>query len=506
MTTYQAPVPRPPTVPTPLAATPVLVAPNFYDPRWQGLFMTSVLAGTALFTGSLVIAVLFTWQWGGDRTLLPLLWPFALILVCVAGSALAMSRSVRLAARVLEIGAITAITIGVLMFNGVGGSVPSLYILPIMLAGLLAGWREAVVVGGVALVNYLVAVVLQFGFRLQPPIEAGLSASLGIVVVLVVGYIGIFALVIFMISLATRAIDRSSHLAQQWANEMVGTNDQLVRRNGEQVQLSAELGAAAGELSITSKQQASGATEQASAVSQVSSTIEELGYTARQIAQSSEQVTESAVTTLEKLSAAQSAVDESIGAMERIKGRVQDVATRILVLGERSQQIGDIIDIIDDIADETHLLALNAAIEAAGAGEHGRRFAVVAAEVKNLANRSITAAKEVKAVIAEIQAATSASVLATEEGVKEVDRGAQLVTRSGAVMDTLVLMAERTVQAAQEISLATAQQQTASEQVVETMRDVADVARQTASGSRQMADAAGTLSTIAERLHGLGTR
>ena len=95
----------------------------------------------------------------------------------------------------------------------------------------------------------------------------------------------------------------------------------------------------------------------------------------------------------------------------------------MLNLGERSQQIGEIIDLINDLSDETHLLALNAAIEAAGAGEHGRRFAVVAAEVKSLANRALAAAKEVKGVIAEIQQATNAAVLAAEEGGKEVERG-----------------------------------------------------------------------------------
>src|SRR5215207_1204693 len=189
--------------------------------------------------------------------------------------------------------------------------------------------------------------------------------------------------------------------------------------------------------------------------------------------------------------------------MERIRGRVQDVSTRVLNLGERSQQIGEIIDLINDLSDETHLLALNAAIEAAGAGEHGRRFAVVAAEVKSLANRALAAAKEVKGVIAEIQQATNAAVLAAEEGGKEVERGVELAHRAGQVMDSIVMVAERTAQSAAEIGLATAQQQSASEQVVETMRDIAEVARQTALGSRQMAESAATLTGIADRLHGI---
>ena len=135
--------------------------------------------------------------------------------------------------------------------------------------------------------------------------------------------------------------------------------------------------------------------------------------------------------------------------------------------------------------------------------KHGRRFAVVAAEVKSLANRALAAAKEVKGVIAEIQQATNAAVLAAEEGGKEVERGVALAHSAGQVMNNIVIVAERTAQSSAEISLATAQQQSASEQVVETdAREIADVARQTAAGSRQMAESAQMLTAIAERLHG----
>ena len=160
--------------------------------------------------------------------------------------------------------------------------------------------------------------------------------------------------------------------------------------------------------------------------------------------------------------------------MDRIRVRMQDISSRVLNLGERSQQIGEIIDLINDLSDETHLLALNAAIEAAGAGEHGRRFAVVAAEVKSLANRALSAAKEGKGVIAEIQQATNSAVLAAEEGGKEVQRGVALAHSAGELMNEIVMAAERTAQSGAEISLATAQQQSASDQVVETMREIAD--------------------------------
>jgi methyl-accepting chemotaxis protein len=294
------------------------------------------------------------------------------------------------------------------------------------------------------------------------------------------------------------------HESDLRAQEIMKNNETLMEKNIQQVTLAAQLSVSATDLSATARQQASGSTEQASAISEVTSTIEEMGYTARQIAQSSENVAQLAEQTLEAVGQGQSSVDESVAAMEGIKGRVQELADKVLALGEHSQRIGEIMEIINNIADETHLLALNAAIESAGAGEHGRRFAVVAAEVKNLANRSLESSKEVRGIIAEIQRATNASVMAAEQGLKETEHGAEQVYQAGRSMEEIVLLAQRTSQASQEISLATTQQRTASEQIVETMREIAEVANQTAEGSRQVAEAAAMLSGIGEQLQSAG--
>src|SRR5512144_839402 len=101
----------------------------------------------------------------------------------------------------------------------------------------------------------------------------------------------------------------------------------------------------------------------------------------------------------------------------------------MLKLGEHSQKIGGIVDIIDEISDQTNLLALNAAIEAAGAGEAGRRFAVVAQEVKRLAERTVLATRQIRGLIEEIQAATNTTIMVTEDGTKAVDRAASLVDK-----------------------------------------------------------------------------
>lgn len=392
----------------------------------------------------------------------------------------------------------------ILATGGADGPGAFAFLFPIVAAGLFGRSADSVRLFGVALALYVALSALQALDILEPLFNdvGGVARP----AVFIVFFAAVGGLLAYVALLWSRSTERFVVQGRQQAEDLYQTNQKLIEKNIQQVELGSELSRAAGELLGSSHEQASGATEQASAVSQVSTTIEELGSTARQIAISAEQVAEAARQTLENLSDGQDAVDRSIQAMDRIRGRVQDVSARVLNLGERSQQIGEIIDLINDLSDETHLLALNAAIEAAGAGEHGRRFAVVAAEVKSLANRALAAAKEVKGVIAEIQQATSSAVLAAEEGGKEVEKGVELAHSAGQVMDAIVMVAERTAQSSAEINLATAQQQSASEQVVETMREIADVARRTAAGARQVQDAAQQLTAIADRLHGIGRR
>ncbi len=388
-------------------------------------------------------------------------------------------------------------TITINLIGGFSGPFIMAYLIPVVAASQIGNELDGARVGTVAIAGYIINVLLQEMFGLQPIIPLGTLTVYTFVFVL----ISSVALLSVLARIARRDITNVLKESQERADELLQKTNELMERGLQQIELGSELTDAAAQLQQTSQQQASGATEQASAVAQVSSTIEELGNTARQIAQAADHVSQAAQQTLEQLSEGQMAVDESIQAMERIRTRMQDISSRVLELGERSQKIGEIIDLIDDISDATHLLALNAAIEAAGAGEHGRRFAVVAAEVKSLANRTLGAAKEVQGVIAEIRQATSTAVLAAEEGTKEVERGVELSNRAGQSMDNAVMVAERTAQSASEIELATAQQKSASEQVVETMREIAEVVRQSATGARQMATSSTHLRTIADRLH-----
>ena len=215
--------------------------------------------------------------------------------------------------------------------------------------------------------------------------------------------------------------------------------------------------------------------QQAASIAQVTATMEELTNTAKQIALSATSVEKIADDSAQAAHAGYDSVGEALEAMEKIRRRVADISGKTLLLGERSQRISEVLNLIKDIAGEIHLLAVNAAIESAAAGEHGKRFAVVASEVRRLAERTRESAEEIKGIVGEIQSATNTSVLATEQGVKEVENGVSLATGARGSLEQIIQMVDRTTQAIRQITFATQQQQSASEQIVQTMREVAEV-------------------------------
>ncbi len=280
------------------------------------------------------------------------------------------------------------------------------------------------------------------------------------------------------------------------ANDMAA---QLRRLLQELQQAALQITGASTQVLSAAEEHASGSVEQAASIAQVTATMEELTSTAKQIALSATSVEKIADDSAHAAHAGFNSVGEALEAMEKIRRRVADISGKTLLLGERSQRISEVLNLIKDIAGEIHLLAVNAAIESAAAGEHGKRFAVVASEVRRLAERTRESAEEIKGIVGEIQSATNTSVLATEQGVKEVEIGVSLATRARGSLEEIILMVDRTTQAIRQITFATQQQQSASEQIVQTMREVADVTRHAAAGMKQSANSVGELNLLADQ-------
>lgn len=264
-----------------------------------------------------------------------------------------------------------------------------------------------------------------------------------------------------------------------------------------------QLSSSASEIMAISAQQAAGANGQATAVQQATTTSEEIAVTARQVAENAVLVESQAQQANAAGQVGRNEADNAMTGMGELKTKIESVAQAMLQLGEDSQKIGGIVDIIDEISDQTNLLALNAAIEAAGAGEAGKRFSIVANEVKRLAERTADATGQIKNLVNAIQKATNGTIMLTEEGSKGVDRASELVERVAEALQEISRMVHETTAAAREIKFSTQQQTTASEQMAETIAEVRDVASQVAVSTKETTQAIAELTSLADRLKSL---
>jgi methyl-accepting chemotaxis protein len=247
---------------------------------------------------------------------------------------------------------------------------------------------------------------------------------------------------------------------------------------------SREVSVVGSDVQSTASDLASGFSEQSAAVVEITATIEELARTAAQIATNAERQAELAAHAEAGGQEGASAVDAAVAGLDGLRQRIGGIATRADSLGSRGKEIYRILDLINEIAHETHILALNAAIEAETAGEHGRRFGVVAEEVRRLAHRARESVQSVRALLEEFVGAIRSTVVATEEGTKEAD-GVLLQAR--AAEDSIAGLRSalsETARASREISLATKEQRTASDQVAITIKEVREVIQRMAEGLR----------------------
>jgi methyl-accepting chemotaxis protein len=267
--------------------------------------------------------------------------------------------------------------------------------------------------------------------------------------------------------------------------------------------LSAQIGSAVGqvrsssaELQSASNQQTTSAKEQATAMSEITTTINELLATSRQIADSARRVAQVAEQTVAASRTGQESVESTRESISGIRRQVDQIVAHMLELGNKSQEIGQVLDIVQELAEQTNILAINATIEAAGAGEAGKRFGIVADEIRKLADRVGNSAKDIRTLIEDVRAAVNKTVMTTETGSKAVDVGSR---QFGEVVDRfreITGLVSTTTDASREIELSTKQQATAVEQVNVAVANVAQASRETEASSAQTLQTASQLATL----------
>jgi len=266
--------------------------------------------------------------------------------------------------------------------------------------------------------------------------------------------------------------------------------------------LSSQIGAAvhhiqtsSAELQSAANQQATGAKEQAAAMSEISTTISELLATSRQIAESARRVAEIADQTATAARSGDLTVEKGHESIAGIRRQVDTIVHHMLDLGKKSQQIGSVLEIVSELAEQTNILAINASIEAAGAGDAGRRFGVVADEIRKLADRVGGSTKEIRGLIDDVRSAVNTTVMTTETGSKAVEAGADQFGRVASAFSQISSQVATTTEAAKEIELSTKQQATAVEQVNVAITNVSQASKETEVSTGQ------TLRTAAELSH-----
>lgn len=255
------------------------------------------------------------------------------------------------------------------------------------------------------------------------------------------------------------------------------------------------------ELQAAANQQASGAREQSTAMNEISTTISELLASSRQIAESARRVAQTAEQTAKGARAGNTTVERAHESIAAIRRQVDTIVGHMLELGRKSQQIGSVLEIVSELAEQTNILAINATIEAADAGDAGRRFGVVADEIRKLADRVAGAAKEIRTLVDDVRNAVGTTVKATEAGSKAVDAGSAQFGEVASAFKEIGALVSNATEASREIELSTRQQTTAVEQANQAIASIAQATRETEVSTGQTLSTAIQLSSLSRALH-----
>ncbi len=257
------------------------------------------------------------------------------------------------------------------------------------------------------------------------------------------------------------------------------------------------------QLSASSEQMSRGTLEQSGRASQIATSSSEMSQTVVDIARNASNIASAATDATKTAQDGGVIVSKSVDEVKAIADTVSETAKMVSSLGERSKQIGEIVSVINDIADQTNLLALNAAIEAARAGEQGRGFAVVADEVRKLAERTAKATSEIGDMIKAIQDEVEKAVASMNDGTERVNIGVELSTQAGKALHGIVKSVDELHCMVQQIASATEEMSTVSETISGDIETIASVSKETSTSSEQIAQASNDLARLASNLQGI---
>jgi len=288
------------------------------------------------------------------------------------------------------------------------------------------------------------------------------------------------------LSAASTQLASAANQAGQATTQISATIQQVAKGTADQAQAITKTASAIEQMSQAIQGVAKGAQEQSNSISKASEVTGALTMAIDQVAGNADAVVRDSTSAAQAARNGSKTVEETLSGMQSIKNKVGVSADKVQEMGKRSEQIGVIVETIEDIASQTNLLALNAAIEAARAGEHGKGFAVVADEVRKLAERSSSATKEIGGLISGIQKTVAEAVKAMDEGSKEVELGVSSANKAGTALMEILSAAEAVNQQAVLAGEASKRMNASANELVSAVDSVSAVVEENTAATEEM--------------------
>lgn len=307
-------------------------------------------------------------------------------------------------------------------------------------------------------------------------------------------------------SIAVQESERAQQALEDVSTQeakVTGLLETLKKVAGEANQIAAQVASASEKLAAQVEQVTQGATAQSDRTYQTATAMEEMNATVLEVAKNAGSAADSAAAAREEAARGQDVVTQSVAAIQGVSERAQELKKGMDELGEQANGISHILVVISDIADQTNLLALNAAIEAARAGEAGRGFAVVADEVRKLAEKTMSATKQVEDAINNIVQGAQKNMASMDVAVDATKTSTELANSSGEALGRIVHLVINTADQVHSIATAAEEQSAASEEINQAVEDISRITHETSEGMNHASDAVLHLANLAQQLQRL---